>query len=350
MNSYRIALYPGDGIGVDVTDAAVDVLRAAEERDGGFKLEFARFDWGVNYHAKHGRVAPEDLLDTLRPFDAIFLGAVGFPERLADHVTLEPLIKLRQAFDLYACVRPARTFAGVPAPLASRERVDLTVVRENSEGEYVNNGGRFQVGQPGEVALQTAIHTRAGIERILRFGFNLAMKRRRRLTMITKSNAQRFSFVLWDEILEELRPEFPDVAADKQHVDAAAMNFVRRPGSFDVVVASNLFGDILSDLSGAITGSLGLTPSANLNPSRKYPSLFEPVHGSAPDIAGQGVANPAAAILSGAMMMEWLGEARAAEVIRTAVEECLKARESTVDVGGALNTVAATEAIIRRVR
>lgn len=350
MKSYRIALYPGDGIGVDVTDAAVEVLRAAEERVGGFKLEFARFDWGVNYHEKHGRVAPEDFLETLRPFDAIFLGAVGFPERLPDHITLEPLIKLRQAFDLYACVRPAKTFAGVPTPLASGEAIDLTVVRENSEGEYVNNGGRFQIGQPGEVALQTAIHTRAGIERILRFGFDLAMKRRRRLTMITKSNAQRFSFVLWDEILEELRPEFPEVEAGKQHVDAAAMNFVRRPGSFDVVVASNLFGDILSDLAGAITGSLGLTPSANLNPSREFPSLFEPVHGSAPDIAGQGVANPAAAVLSGAMMLEWLGETRAAAAIRTAVEERLAERESTADVGGGLNTVAATEAIVRRVR
>lgn len=350
MNTFKIALYPGDGIGVDVTGAAEAVLRAAEERIGGFKLDFERFDWGVDFHEKHGRVMPEDFLEALRPFDAIFLGAVGWPDRLPDHVTLEPLIKLRQAFDLYACVRPARTFPGVPSPLASAEEIDLVVVRENSEGEYVNNGGRFQIGQPGEVALQTAIHTRAGIERILRFGFNLAMKRRKRLTMITKSNAQRFSFVLWDEILEELRAEFPDVVADKQHVDAAAMNFVRRPASFDVVVASNLFGDILSDLSGAVTGSLGLTPSANLDPSRKYPSLFEPVHGSAPDIAGRGIANPAAAVLSGAMMLEWLGETRAAEAIRTAVEESLAAGESTGDVGGDLSTAAATEAIVRRIR
>ncbi len=349
MKTYKIALYPGDGIGVDVTEAAVTVLRAAAGADGGFDLDFTRFDWGVEYHAKHGVVAPPELLDIVRPFDAIYLGAVGYPERLPDHVTLEPLIKMRQAFDLYACMRPARTFEGVPGALAGGEKIDMVVVRENSEGEYVNNGGRFRVGQPEESAIQTALHTRAGVERILRFGFELARTRRNRLTMITKSNAQKHSFVMWDEILEEVRAEFSDVEVDKQHVDAAAMNFVRRPGFFDVVVASNLFGDILSDLSGAITGSLGLNPSANLDPSRRFPSLFEPVHGSAPDIAGRGGANPVAAVLSGAMMLEWLGEVAAAGAIRTAVEGALAARESTRDVGGALDTVAAAEAIARRV-
>lgn len=346
MKSYKIALYPGDGIGVDVTEAAVDVLKAAEKVVGGFALEFTRFDWGVDHYAEHGEVAPADLLDILRPFDAIFLGAVGFPERLPDHVTLEPLIKIRQAFDLYACVRPARTFPGVPSLLASGKEIDMAVVRENSEGEYVNQGGRFRMGQPEEMATQTAIHTRAGVERILRFGFDLAQRRQGRLTMITKSNAQKFSFVMWDEILEELCGDFPDIEADKQHVDAAAMNFVRRPESFDVVVASNLFGDILSDLSGAITGSLGLNPSANLDPSRRFPSLFEPVHGSAPDIAGKGIANPVAAVLSAAAMLEWLGETRASKAIKTAAERALADGESTPDVGGSLDTAEATTAIV----
>lgn len=350
VKNHRIALYPGDGIGVDVADAAVEVLRAAEASVGGFALEFERFDWGVGYHAKHGVVAPEDLLEIVRPFDAIFLGAVGLPEKLPDHETLVPLIKIRQGFDQYACVRPARTFPGVPALLAGGKSIDLVVVRENSEGEYVNNGGRFRVGQPEESAVQTALHTRAGVERILRHGFELARTRRNRLTMITKSNAQKFSFVMWDEILEEMRTDYPDVETDKQHVDAAAMNFVRRPEHFDVVVASNLFGDILSDLSGAITGSLGLNPSANLNPERRFPSLFEPVHGSAPDIAGKGIANPVAAVLSGAMMLEWLGEKTAAEAMRRAVEECLEAGESTSDVGGGLNTTEATTAIVERVK
>lgn len=348
VKTHRVALYPGDGIGVDVTDAAVAVLQAAQSVIGGFALEFERFDWGVNHHAKHGEVAPANLLDVLRPFDAIFLGAVGFPERLPDHETLVPLIKIRQGFDQYACVRPARTFPGVPSLLAGYKGIDMVVVRENSEGEYVNNGGRFRVGQPEESAIQTAMHTRSGVERILRHGFELARTRRSRLTMITKSNAQKFSFVMWDEILEEMRADYPDVETDKQHVDAAAMNFVRRPEHFDVVVASNLFGDILSDLSGAITGSLGLNPSANLNPDRHFPSLFEPVHGSAPDIAGQGIANPVAAVLSGAMMLEWLGETKAAASIRSAVEDSLAAKESTPDVGGSLTTDKATGAIVER--
>jgi len=348
MNSYKIALYPGDGIGVDVTEAAEEVIRAVEKLDGGFSLDVTRYDWGVDYHAQRGEVAPSDLLAILQPFDAIFLGAVGFPEKLPDHVTLEPLIKIRQAFDLYACVRPARTFPGVPSLLASDKTIDMVVVRENSEGEYVNQGGRFRIGRKEETATQTALHTRAGVERILRFGFDLARKRRGKLTMITKSNAQKFSFVMWDEILEEMAGEFSDVATDKQHVDAAAMNFVRRPESFDVVVASNLFGDILSDLSGAITGSLGLNPSANLDPSRRFPSLFEPVHGSAPDIAGKGIANPVAAILSAASMLEWLGEDRAAESVRTATERALANGESTPDVGGSLSTLEATRAIVKR--
>ena len=348
MKNFRIALYPGDGIGVEVTEAAVRVLEAAQERLGDFMLEFTRFEWGIDFYDNHGRVAPEDFLEILRPFDAVYLGAVGFPEKLPDNITLRPLIELRQAFDLYACVRPARTYPGTPRPLSQAGEIDLVVLRENSEGEYVDNGGRFHIGTPEEVALQTAVHTRRGIERILRYGFELATSRRNRVTMITKSNAQRYSYVLWDELLEEVRADYPKVKYDKQHIDAACMNFVRRPQEFDVVVASNLFGDILSDLSGAITGSLGLNPSANLNPERTFPSLFEPVHGSAPDIAGQGIANPVAAILSGAMMLDWLEIEEPANAIRAAVEKSLADGCATPDLGGKLSTTELTDSIIQR--
>jgi tartrate dehydrogenase/decarboxylase/D-malate dehydrogenase len=345
MRIHRIAHYPGDGIGGEVTAAAIIVLEAAA-RTGGVRLEFTRFDWGVAHYGRHGRVAPPDFLAQLRTFDAIFLGAVGWPAQLPDSVTLRPLIEIRQSFDQWACVRPARTFRGVPGLLAGRPAIDLVVIRENSEGEYVDVGGRVRAGTPEETVVQTAIHTRRGIERALRFGFDLARRRRRRLTLATKSNAQRHAFVLWDEVLAQLAGEFPDVAADKQHIDAIAMNFVRRPEAFDVVVASNLFGDILTDLSGAITGSLGLNPSANLNPERRFPSLFEPVHGSAPDIAGKGIANPVGAILAGAMMLDWLGEATAAAAVNRAVETALAAGHGTPDLGGRLNTTEFTATII----
>ncbi|MSU70620.1 MAG: tartrate dehydrogenase [Opitutaceae bacterium] len=348
MKTHRIALWPGDGIGPDVVEAAVTVLAAASRRPGGFQLQYERFDWGMAHYDRHGRVAPDDFLTTLGSFDAIFLGAVGWPARLPDHVTLVPLIRLRQAFDLYACVRPARTWAGVPGPLRSGEPIDLVVVRENSEGEYVDCGGVLAAGTPNEVAVQTAMHTRRGVERILRFAFDLARQRRRRLVMITKSNAQRHAYVLWDRVLAELAPQYADVAVEKLHIDAATLELVRRPQWFDVVVGSNLFGDILSDLTGGITGSLGLNPSANLNPERRYPSLFEPVHGSAPDIAGRGIANPAGAILSAAMMLEWLGENAAATAVRAAVERSFAARNLTPDVGGNLTTAQLTEAIAKQ--
>ena len=346
MKTYRIALWPGDGIGVEVTEAAVAVLQAVTARMGKFNVAFTRFEWSAAYHATHGHVAPPDFLAQLRPFDAIFLGAVGWPQTLPDSITLKPLIQIRQAFDLWACVRPARTYPGVAGPLAAAPDIDLVVVRENSEGEYVDNGGRFRPGQPDEFAVQSALHTRRGIERALRFGFELARKRRRTLTLATKSNAQRYAFTLWDEILDELAAENRDIVVDKQHIDAIAMNFVRRPASFDVVVASNLFGDILTDLSGAITGGLGLNPSANLNPDRTAPSLFEPVHGSAPDIAGQGIANPVGAILAAAMMLEWLGEPHAARIVERGVEVALAAGDRTRDLGGTLGTAAFTERVI----
>ena len=349
VKTHRVALYPGDGIGHDVVDETVVVLDAVQRSVGGFRLTYERFDWGMAHYDRHGRVAPEDFLTILRGFDAIFLGAVGWPARLPDHVTLAPLIRLRQTFDLYACVRPARTFPGVPGPLRNEAPIDLVVVRENSEGEYIDNGGLLATGTADEVAAQTSIHTRRGIERILRFSFALARKRRRKLTMITKSNAQRYAYVLWDRVLAEISPEFGDVAVDKLHIDAATLELVRRPHTFDVIVGSNLFGDILSDLTGGVTGSLGLNPSANLNPERKFPSLFEPVHGSAPDIAGQGIANPTGAILSAAMMLEWLGENAAAARVRTAIERAFAAKNLTPDVGGKLKTTEFTAAVVKEI-
>jgi tartrate dehydrogenase/decarboxylase/D-malate dehydrogenase len=350
VHTHRIALYPGDGIGIDVVDATVPVLDEVARRDGGFRLTYETLDWGMAHYVQHGRVVPEDFLERLRGFDAILLGAVGWPAQLPDHITLTPLIRLRQAFDLYACVRPARTFPGVSGPLRRTDPIDVVVVRENSEGEYIDNGGLVSTGTPHEVAVQTAIHTRRGVERILRFSFALARTRRHRLTMITKSNAQRYAYVLWDRVLADLTPEFADVAVDKLHIDAATLELVRRPHTFDVIVGSNLFGDILSDLTGGVTGSLGLNPSANLNPERTFPSLFEPVHGSAPDIAGKGIANPTGAILSGAMMLEWLGEAAAAARIRQVIERTLAAGHATPDIGGTATTVAFTEAVLSTLR
>jgi tartrate dehydrogenase/decarboxylase/D-malate dehydrogenase len=347
VKTYEIAIYPGDGIGLEVIEQAVRVLETVQALSGGFALKMTHLPWGANYWAETGRVVPPDFLQVLRPFDAILLGALGEPARIPDHITLEPLIRIRQSFGQYACVRPARLFPGVHSPLGKSIDIDLVVIRENSEGEYVDCGGRFKVGEPEEFAVQTAIHTRRGIERILRFGFEMALTRRRHLTMITKSNAQKYGFVLWDEILEEMRQEFPSVSVDKQHVDAAAMNFVRSPGKFDVVVGSNLFGDILSELGGFMGGGLGLAPSANINPEREYPSMFEPVHGSAPDIAGQGIANPVAAILSAALMLDWLGLAEAATSVRRAVEVTLREGTGTPDLGGQLNTRQMTDLIIQ---
>ena len=348
---YKIAVYPGDGIGPDVTREATAVLAATQDIVGGFSLQLTTLPWGMEYWRREGSVVPEDFLRTLATFDAILLGAVGWPQEIPDHVTLAPLVQIRQRFDQYACVRPARLLPGVRSPLAdvSTGDVDFVVIRENSEGEYVDNGGRLRCGTPDEYAVQTAVHTRKGIERILRYGFDMAQDRRRHLTMITKSNAQRYAYVLWDEVLEDLSPEYPEVTAVRQHCDAAAMNFVRRPAQFDVVVASNLFGDLLTDLGGVISGGLGLAPSTNTNPERTYPSMFEPVHGSAPDIAGRGVANPVAAVLSAAMMLDHLRLSPAADRIRKAVEQTLAAGHKTPDLGGSLTTREMGEAIIKNV-
>jgi tartrate dehydrogenase/decarboxylase / D-malate dehydrogenase len=349
--TFRICVYPGDGIGPEVTEQAVRVLKTVATLDKGLSWDFSTVDWGVERWRRTGNAVPEDFLQFLRPFDAILLGAVGWPAEMPDHLSLSPLVQIRQAFDQYACLRPAKLYPGVRSYLAEKgpEQIDFVVLRENSEGEYVDNGGRMKRGTPDELAVQTAVHTRRGIERILRYGFSLARKRRRKLTMATKSNAQRYAYVLWDDILAELAPQFPDVESQRQHCDALVMNLVRWPEKFDVIVASNLFGDLLTDLGGVLAGGLGLAPSTNTNPEKQFPSMFEPVHGSAPDIAGKGIANPIAAILSAAMLCDHLELPTAAAAIRIAVEKTLAAGNKTADLGGKLTTRQMGDAVVNAI-
>ncbi len=319
MKTYSIALIPGDGIGKDVTDAAWSVLQVAAKA-GGFALNSTEFPWSCQFYKQTGRMMPEDGIETLRSFDAILLGAVGWPAEVPDAVSLHGLLlPIRKAFVQYANIRPHRLLPGVQGPLRA-ETFDILCIRENTEGEYSGAGGRVHQGTSDEVAVETSIFTRAGVERILRFGFEQARARRRKLASVTKSNAQKYSMVFWDEITARLSAEYPDVEVTSYHIDAMAARMVMAPESLDVVVASNLFGDILTDLGAAIQGGLGFAASANINPQRNAPSMFEPVHGSAPDIAGRGIANPIAAIWSGAMMLDHLGERDAATRIIAAME------------------------------
>lgn len=319
MKTYSIALIPGDGIGRDVTDAAWSVLQVAA-RSCGFTLNGTEFPWSCAFYKQTGRMMPEDGIETLRAFDAILLGAVGWPAEVPDSVSLHGLLlPIRKAFVQYANIRPHRLLPGVQGPLRA-EAFDILCIRENTEGEYSGAGGRVHQGTSDEVAVETSIFTRTGVERILRFGFEQARARRSKLASVTKSNAQKYSMVFWDEITMKLSAEYPDVEVSSYHIDAMAARMVMAPESLDVVVASNLFGDILTDLGAAIQGGLGFAASANINPQRNAPSMFEPVHGSAPDIAGLGIANPIAAIWSGAMMLDHLGEKDAAARIIAAME------------------------------
>jgi tartrate dehydrogenase/decarboxylase/D-malate dehydrogenase len=350
MTTYRVAVIPGDGIGNEVIPAAIRILEAVGDRHA-FKFEWTEFPWGSAYFFEHGRMMPGDALDRLRPFDAIFFGAVG-DRRIQDNVTLNGLLlPIRRGFDQYACVRPAVLYPGVRCPLAGRQpgEIDFTVVRENTEGEYAQVGGLLYPDGPHEVALQAAMFTRHGTERVIRFAFDLARRRnaKRLVTSVTKSNAQGFSMGFWDRVFTAVAREFPDIRAESLLVDAACMDLVRRPQDFDVIVASNLFGDILTDLSAAITGSLGLAPSANLNPAKTFPSMFEPVHGSAPDIAGRGIANPMATMLAGAMMLDFLEQPVAAHVVEHAIRHVLAdQRALTPDLGGAGTTKSVTDAVL----
>jgi tartrate dehydrogenase/decarboxylase / D-malate dehydrogenase len=350
MHTYRIAVIPGDGIGTEVTPAAIQALEATAKRCG-FAFTWEHYPWGSEHYFQHGRMMPADALAVLRPFDAILFGAVG-DQRIQDNVTLNGLLlPIRRGFDQYACVRPAVLYPGVRCPLAGRQpgEIDFVVVRENTEGEYAQVGGILYPDEAHGVAVQSAMFTRHGTERVIRFAFDLARKRHRKrlLTSVTKSNAQGFSMAFWDRVFADVAREYPDIRTESLLVDAACMDLVRRPQDFDVLVASNLFGDILTDLSAAITGSLGLAPSANLNPTKKFPSMFEPVHGSAPDIAGRGISNPMATMLAGAMMLEFLGESEGAKALETAVLAVLsERRDLTPDLGGSGTTKSVTERIV----
>ena len=351
--TYNIAVIPGDGVGPEVVEEGLKVLRALEER---FELSFRfqEFPWGSEHYMKSGRMMPPDALDTLRPFHAIYFGAVGHPE-IQDHVTLNGLLlPMRRGFDQYVCQRPSVLYPGVISPLRGKEPgdIDMVVIRENSEGEYANVGGFQYQGFPQEVAVQTAVFTRHGIQRVVRYAFELARSRnkKRRLTSITKSNAQGYGMVLWDRVFQEVAADYPDIQTESLLIDAACMNFIRRPESFDVVVASNLFGDILTDIGAIITGSLGLAPSGNINPEKRFPSTFEPVHGSAPDIAGKGIVNPLAAILSAGMMLTHLGEEKAAEAVHNACIAALsRGQVLTPDLGGKATTAQVGDAVVRAV-
>jgi tartrate dehydrogenase/decarboxylase/D-malate dehydrogenase len=349
MPTFKIAVIPGDGVGIEVVAEGRRVLEAAARREKNLRLTFRSYGWGSAYYRKHGRMMPADALDTLRESDAIYLGAVGDPG-IPDHVTLHGLLfPIRRDFDQYVNLRPATLLPGVPTPLRDKApgSIDMLVVRENTEGEYADVGGCLSRGGRAAIAIQANVFTWEGTERVIRFAFEAARKRRKHLTSVTKSNALAHSMVFWDEVFESVARQYPDVRARSMLVDAACMNFVRRPEEFDVVVASNLFGDILTDLSAAIVGGMGLAPAANLNPTRKYPSMFEPVHGSAPDIAGKGIVNPIAAILTGAMLLEFLGARRAAARIQQAVSAVLAAGSArTPDLGGPAKTRQVTEAVL----
>jgi len=339
MKSYRIAAIPGDGIGNEVIPAGIEVLQKL-----GIGLEFQHFDWSSDRYKKTGAYIPEGGLEQLKKFDAIFFGAVGAPD-VPDHLSLWGLrLPICQGFDQYANVRPARILPGVKSVISN---VDWVIVRENTEGEYSGSGGRVHTGLPEEVATETSVFTRKGVERVHRFAFELARKRpRKHLTLVTKSNAQRHGMVLWDEIFFEVARKFPDVKTDRILVDAMTTRMVLKPESIDTVVASNLHADILSDLAAALSGSLGIAPTANLNPERTFPSMFEPIHGSAFDITGKGVANPIATFWTASMMLEHLGEAKAAARLMKAIEAVTAKRIFTPDLGGTARTADVTRAVI----
>jgi tartrate dehydrogenase/decarboxylase/D-malate dehydrogenase len=351
MPVFRVAVIGGDGIGPEVTEQAVRVADAALRHDRA-AAEWDRLPWNSELYLKTGAMLPPDAWDVLRRYDAILFGAIGRPD-VPDQIPVHGLLlPMRRKFDQYVNLRPAYLFDGVRSPLRDKApgSIDLVVYRENTEGEYAPVGGRLYQGTPEEVAVQTNVFTRRGCERIIRAAFEGARKRRKKLTSVTKSNAQTFSMVLWDEVFAAVRRDYPDVESGSLLVDAAAMDFVRRPEAFDVVVASNLFGDILTDLSAIVTGSPGLAASANVNPQRTFPSTFEPVHGSAPDIAGKGVANPLAAILSAGLLLEHLGLAASAAAVRGAVAAVLKAgRPRTPDLGGSAGTREVADAVLAAV-
>ena len=350
MKDYKIAVIPGDGIGKEVMPAGVSVLQTVAN-EHGFKLSFTDYPWSCETYHETGKMMPDDGIEQLRGSDAIYLGAVGFPG-VPDHISLWGLlIPIRRSFDQYINLRPIRLLKGVSSPLAGRtaEDIDFYVVRENSEGEYSSIGGRQNEGTPFETVVKTDVFTRRGVDRVMKYAFDLAMTRdKKHLTSATKSNGVLHTMPFWDERFADLSKQYPDIRVDQYHIDILAANFVLHPDWFDVVVGSNLFGDILSDLGPAIAGTIGIAPSANINPEGDYPSMFEPVHGSAPDIAGKGIANPIGQIWSGAMMLEHLGEQAAADRIVKAIEQVLQNKNSlTPDMGGNATTESLAAAIVK---
>jgi tartrate dehydrogenase/decarboxylase/D-malate dehydrogenase len=353
MRVHRIASIPADGIGPEVIGAGLEVLEALAARDGGFRLEVTQLNWSSARYKATGVYIPEGGLDLLRGMDAIYFGAVGAPD-VPDHLSLWGLrLPIAQGFDQYANVRPTRILPGVVSPLRDVGPGDLDwlIIRENSEGEYAGHGGRAHRGLPEEVATEVAIFTRVGVERIMRYAFAAAQARPRKLlTVVTKSNAQRFGMVMWDEIAAEVARDFADVTWDKELVDAMTMRMVRKPRSIDTVVATNLHADILSDLAAALAGSLGVAPTGNVDPQRRYPSMFEPIHGSAFDITGKGIANPVASFWTAALMLEHLGERQAAGVLMEAVQQVCAAGIMTPDIGGSATTKEVTRAVCEVLR
>ena len=351
MKKFDIAVIAGDGIGKEVVPEGIRVLEAAGKRFG-FGFNWRAFDWSCETYARTGKMMPDDGLEQLRPFDAIFLGAVGYPN-VPDHVSLWGLlIPIRRTFRQYVNLRPVRLFEGIETPLKNWKpgQIDFTIVRENNEGEYSNIGGRIYQGTEDEMAVQQAVFTRRGVNRVLRFAFELARGRRKHLTSATKSNGIIHTMPFWDECFHEMAAKYPDIRTDQYHIDILSAHFVRHPDWFDVVVGSNLFGDILSDLGPAVVGSIGIAPSANLNPEKEFPSMFEPVHGSAPDIAGKGIANPIGQIWSGAMMLRHFGANEAADSVEQAIAATLaQAKVRTPDIGGSSSTQELGEAIARQV-
>jgi len=345
VKTYRVAAIPGDGIGNEVIPAGIEVLERAAD---GFRLEFEHFDWSSKRFQQTGQYIPAGGLERLKAFDAIFFGAVGAPD-VPDHLSLWGLrLPICQGFDQYANVRPARVLPGIKSPLDRGRDIDWVIVRENTEGEYSGAGGRVHTGLPNEVALEVSTFTRSGVERVHRFAFELARKRpRRHLTLVTKSNVQRYGIVLWDEIFYAVAKDFPDVKTERVLVDAMTTRMVLNPAAIDTVVASNLHADILSDLAAALSGSLGIAPTANLNPERRFPSMFEPIHGSAFDITGKGVANPIATFWTASLMLEHLGEAPAAARIMKALERVTGQKVFTPDLGGSARTRDVTQAVIQ---
>ena len=347
---YRIAVIPGDGVGREVTEAGLAAARAAAAPDGAV-LETTEYPWSCQWYAKHGRMMPADWRGELEGADAIFLGAVGYPG-VPDHISLWGLLlPIRQAFDQYVNLRPIRALQGVRPTLARKDHrhIDIMLVRENTEGEYAGHGGRLAAGTEGEVATQTSVYTRRGVERLVRYGFETARARSRRLASATKSNALQHTSVMWDEVTAQVAGDYPEVEVSSYLIDALAAAFITNPEDLDVVAAPNLFGDILADIGAALMGSMGMAPSANLNPTGAAPSLFEPVHGSAPDIAGRGIANPMAAVWSAAMMLDHLGEADAARRVMTAVEWVARTGPRTADLGGTGTTSEVTGALLEAV-